>query len=216
MTKVHPNAAALSAASSSAAAAPDPICEASGSPVVLTVWKKSLLPNCNGFTVFDGQGNLVFRVDNYVAGRRGETVLMDSAGEPLKTIRRKKLSFGDNWMVYDGESTVGNPRFTARKLGNLLNSKCLVQVSSVNSKMKAVLYEIEGSYVERCCAVYDDKRRLVAEIKRKDSLKKGVAFGGDVFRLIVYPELDTSVAMSLVILLDHMFGTSSSSLRFPA
>lgn len=56
---------------------------------VLTVWKKSLLFNCTGFTVFDGKGNLVFRVDNYVAGNKSEIVLMDASGKPLLTIRRK-------------------------------------------------------------------------------------------------------------------------------
>ncbi|MGV7428878.1 LURP-one-related family protein, partial [Mycobacterium kansasii] len=35
--------------------------------VALTVWRKSLLLNCTGFTVFDCNGNIVFRVDNYVA-----------------------------------------------------------------------------------------------------------------------------------------------------
>ena len=58
--------------------------------VALTVWKKSLVLNCNGFTVFDGRGNLVFRVDNYVAANKaGEIVLMDAIGKCLLTIRRK-------------------------------------------------------------------------------------------------------------------------------
>ena len=59
------------------------------SAVTLTVWTKSLLFNCSGFTVFDVTGNLVFRVDNYLAGHKGEIVLMDAAGKPLFTIRRK-------------------------------------------------------------------------------------------------------------------------------
>lgn len=81
MTKVYPNIA-------SEVQRPDSgRCE----PKVLTVWKKSLLFNCTGFTVFDTKGNLVFRVDNYVAGNKGEIVLMDAAGKPLLTIRRKVI-----------------------------------------------------------------------------------------------------------------------------
>jgi hypothetical protein len=66
--------------------------------VVLTVWKKSLLFNCHGFTVYDGRGNLVFRVDNYMAtsGNNGEIVLMDAAGKPLLTIRRKVYMYNNN------------------------------------------------------------------------------------------------------------------------
>ncbi|KAK9291228.1 hypothetical protein L1049_009416 [Liquidambar formosana] len=204
MTKVHPNATAAATDRLISSAA-----DGNGQ-AVLTVWQKSLLFNCNGFTVFDAKGNLVFRVDNYVAGNRGEILLMDAAGKPLLTIRRKRLSFGENWLVFDGETAV-NPRFSARKHVNLLNSKCLAHVSSgVNNGSpgnKNVTYEIEGSYAQRCCAVYDDKRRCVAEIKRKEAVG-GAAFGVDVFRLIVQPEMETAVAMSLVLLLDQMFGSS--------
>lgn len=58
-------------------------------PVILTVWKKSLLFNCEGFTVFDSKGNLVFRVDNYTICKKAEIVLMDASGHSLLTIRRK-------------------------------------------------------------------------------------------------------------------------------
>lgn len=85
MRKVHPGACVTETAwdaSASAASAAD--------AVVLTVWKKSLLPNCIGFTVFDTKrGNLVFRVDNYIAGNKDHILLMDAAGTPLLTIRRK-------------------------------------------------------------------------------------------------------------------------------
>ena len=90
MTKVYPNATAASSGSEGVK-----LCIGGGDPAVLTVWKKSLLFNCSGFTVFDGKGNLVFRVDNYVAGNKGEIVLMDASGKPLVTIRRKVCKWCD-------------------------------------------------------------------------------------------------------------------------
>jgi hypothetical protein len=83
MAKVHPNSAAVAAelatptTTSSRAAAdqePEP-------PTVLTVWRKSLLFTCDGFTVYDARGDLAFRVDCYAASRRrrAEVVLMDAA-----------------------------------------------------------------------------------------------------------------------------------------
>lgn len=61
-----------------------------GAAAVLTVWRKSLLFGCSGFTVFDGQGNLAFRVDVYGGdAAAGTVVLMDSSGTPLLTLRRK-------------------------------------------------------------------------------------------------------------------------------
>lgn len=44
----------------------------------------------DGFSVFDGQGRLVFRVDNYSRKNRciaGGVVLMDGAGRALLTLR---------------------------------------------------------------------------------------------------------------------------------
>lgn len=124
--------------------------------------------------------------------------------------RDQRLGFGDKWLVFEGEATV-KPLFTARKQVNVLNTKCLAHlISSTENnegdKKKVVAYVIEGSYAKRCCTVYDNKRRTVAEIKKKEAVAGGVAFGTDVFRLIVQPDMDTTLAMAFVILLDQMFG----------
>ncbi|KAK8697748.1 hypothetical protein V6N13_113886 [Hibiscus sabdariffa] len=200
MTKVFPNASFVV---SEAISEKPPPAEAR-EEAILTVWKKSLLFNCNGFTVFDSKGDLVFRVDNYMEGNKGEILLMDARGNPLLTIRRKKMSLGDHWFVYEGETRV-NPRFSVKKSVNILRNKCLAYV---NNQRNNIMYEIEGSYSQRNCTVYDDKRRPVAEIKRKEAVG-GVAFGTDVFRLIVRPDYITQEsAMALLILLDQMFGSS--------
>lgn len=67
-------------------------------------------------------------------------------------------------------------------------------------------YDIEGSYSQRRCAIYNERRQQLAEIKRKESIG-GVAFGADVFHLIVEPGFGTSFAMAVVILLEQMFGS---------
>lgn len=56
----------------------------------LTVWRKSLLISCNGFTVIDSNGNLSYRVDNYI-GRPEEITLMDSSGKSVLTMHRRKV-----------------------------------------------------------------------------------------------------------------------------
>ncbi|CAL9782441.1 unnamed protein product [Musa acuminata subsp. burmannicoides] len=185
--------------------------------VVLTVWRKSLLFSCSGFTVFDAEGNLVFRVDNYGSGSTGEIVLMDAAGKPLLTTRRKvlqKLSFGATWVIYDGEDVV-DPLFSVKKHSNLLHSKVLAHVTSPCRRRRrhrggcGAGYEVEGSYSRRSCTVYDEMRRSVAEIRRKEAVG-GVAFGGDVFRLVVHADVDTCLAMAILIVLDQMFGSRVS------
>ncbi|XP_020599949.1 protein LURP-one-related 8-like [Phalaenopsis equestris] len=194
---------------------------AEAAPAALTVWLKSLLFNCNGFTVFDSKGNLVFRVDEYArSGNKGEIVLMDAAGNSRLTIRRKKLSLGEHWQIYDGEEAA-NPLFSVRKYVKFIqsNSKSLAHVSPCVSPPGTASgsdggegFEVEGFYAQRCCQVYDGRRRVVAEIRRKEDVG-GAAFGLDVFRLVVQPGFDVAVAMAIVIVLEEMFGSRRSEFR---
>ncbi|KAH9309850.1 hypothetical protein KI387_037761, partial [Taxus chinensis] len=50
----------------------------------LTVWNKSLVFTGEGFTVFDSNGNLLFRLDTY-----DYLILMDAQGKPLLTLFSK-------------------------------------------------------------------------------------------------------------------------------
>lgn len=56
-----------------------------------TIWMKSLLWNSKGCTVFDSNGQIVYRVDNYDRKSRDEVYLMDLRGKVLFTIKRKVL-----------------------------------------------------------------------------------------------------------------------------
>lgn len=57
---------------------------------VLTVWRKSLILSCNGFTVINSEGELVYRVDNY-NGPLTEIILMDGLGNSILTLLRRKV-----------------------------------------------------------------------------------------------------------------------------
>ncbi|CAF1700573.1 hypothetical protein F2Q70_00008583 [Brassica cretica] len=192
MTKVHPKFPNTYEES---------LCD-SKAAVVLTVWRKSLLFNCDGFTVYNSNGNLVFRVDNYMNSPKDNIVLMDASGLPLLSIRRKKLSLGDCWAVYDGE-TQRDPIFTAKKNVSILtNKRSLAWVSA----KKTILYEVEGSYGQKSCKIVDVRnKKKTAEIKRKDAMVGGGSFGKDVFKLIVESDMEPRVAMALTIILDQMF-----------
>lgn len=70
----------------------------SSPPSLLTVWKRSSMSfhGTKGFTVFDQDGSLAFRVDNYArnslqrllgVGEGGGLVLMDGDGKALLTLK---------------------------------------------------------------------------------------------------------------------------------
>lgn len=66
--------------------------ETGGACTTLTVWRKSLLVSCKGFTVIDQKGDLIYRVDNYARTRPGELVLMDTNGNSLLLMHRTKVN----------------------------------------------------------------------------------------------------------------------------
>ena len=182
-------------------------------PTVLTVWRKSLLFNCHGFTVFDAKGDLAFRVDCYAsARRRTEVVLMDAAGKPLLTVRRRKrLSLTQHcWVIYDGDGTTARPLLSVRRHVSLrASNKAVAHVTPLGSAAAAASaaeYVVEGSYGRRACAVRDARGDAVAEVRRKESV------GDDVFRLVADPRPGAPLAMGLVIALDEMFGSARSLL----
>ncbi|RDX61646.1 Protein LURP-one-related 17 [Mucuna pruriens] len=180
----------------------------------LTVWRKSLVISCKGFTVIDSYGNLVYRVDNYIV-HPNEVILMDASGNSLLTMRRcRKLGLVDSWFVYQGEMRKQSklresPVCCVRKRVNILDGKPKVQayvyrISSDSGKRHAA-FTVEGSYAHRTCKVLDEYKKAVAEIKRKEANSKDVSFGIEIFQLVVYPGFDPSFAMGLVLLLDQMF-----------
>lgn len=68
--------------------------------ISLTVWRKSLVFSCKGFTVIGSDGNLVYRVDNYT-GRPDRIILMDGSGNPVFTICRHKVQLTFNEMYHN-------------------------------------------------------------------------------------------------------------------
>ncbi|XP_066340854.1 protein LURP-one-related 8-like [Miscanthus floridulus] len=211
-------------------------------PPVLTVWRKSLLLNCSGFTVYDASGALAFRVDCYDSARRGlrrraaEVVLMDVAGTPLLTVRRRSrlTSLGlapDRWLIFDGDAAAGagccrpnkaKPFMSVRRarlgiglglLGASSGKAPLAYVTPLQAQAGEA-YVVEGSYGARACAVRDARGDAVAEVRRKERV------GDDVFRLVAGPRLGAPLAMALVIALDEMFaagaGSGSGSARRPS
>jgi uncharacterized protein YxjI len=213
MAKVHPNAAESVQA------------EAEGElPTVLTVWRKSLLFNCDGFTVYDARGDLAFRVDCYAGSfrrrRRADVVLMDATGKPLLTVRRKtRLGLAERWVIYDGDAdaddgtTAGaTPLLSVRRrrIGACCKTLALARPRPAAAGTDAPSYVVEGSYGRRACAVRDARGgAVVAEVQKKE------AVGDDVFRLVVAGQrLGAPLSMALVIALDDMFrgGWSARSL----
>ncbi|KQJ92516.1 protein LURP-one-related 8 [Brachypodium distachyon] len=221
MAKVHPKASGAAAARVAVEEE-----ERERPATVLTVWRKSLLFNCDGFTVYDSAtGDLAFRVDSYGSSsgrsRREDVVLMDAAGKPLLTVRRKARLLGPaHWVIYEGDAAAAGsgsgsakPLLSVRCHGRRggASDKAVAHVTRLAAGAEAGDYVVEGSYGRRSLAVRGGSGTtagaVVAEVRRKEAV-----VGDDVFRLVVpaVGGMGAATAMGVVIALDQMFPGGSS------
>ncbi|KAG6415872.1 hypothetical protein SASPL_123291 [Salvia splendens] len=177
---------------------------------VFTLWMKSLIMSTNGCAVFDSNGCIVFRVDNYSHRCTTQICIMDATGKVLLTIVKKKFSLFKTWEGYRStKSTDGRrkkPVFQVRKLmgiraflGYLRGysiCKALIRVE----EDKVCEYRMEIKSCKQSCRIVDAFGGLVAEVKRKITTS-GVVLGEDVLTMVVEPHIDHSLVMGLVLVM---------------
>ncbi|GMH03630.1 hypothetical protein Nepgr_005469 [Nepenthes gracilis] len=174
----------------------------------LTVCKTSVFFPGDGFTVYDCNGQLVFRVDSYGGPeiQKEEIVLMDAAGHCLLTVRRKRPSLHHRWEGYLGERNEGSkPTFSVKRSSIIGGSGVTVEMYNDQGEE----YQIEGSFRQRSCTFYgvgNGRREVVAEIRRKVDASTNVVLGKDVFLLSLKSGFDAAFAMGLVLVLDQIDG----------
>ncbi|KAL5698616.1 hypothetical protein ACHQM5_029631 [Ranunculus cassubicifolius] len=169
---------------------------------VFTVWMKSLVLNGNGCTVFDKNGDIVYRIDNYECKDSSEVLLMDLRGSVLFTIVKKKFRLFGCWEGYRSTNSMSqNDKqwFRVRKVCKFPKriSPCEVTVK-LDEKESTVYYRMERLGRNSACRIIDNTGRVVAEMRKKQT-DSGVALGDDVSTLVVEPHVDHSLIMGLVV-----------------
>nr|XP_010938500.1 protein LURP-one-related 11 [Elaeis guineensis] len=192
MAKVHPQTFPSSSS-------PPPLMEITSRREVYTIWMKSLVFNGNGCTVYDSNGRIAYRVDNYACKCSDEVYFMDHGGKVLFKILRKKFSVLRLWEGYrctDPGLEEKNPWFRVQKARRLLSrdrsSETIVWVGCGKE------YKIEGWAHKSEYRIMDMAGGLVAEVKRKQTAS-GVALGDDVLSLVVEPSVNHLLIMGLMV-----------------
>ncbi|XWS20000.1 hypothetical protein CRYUN_Cryun31cG0064100 [Craigia yunnanensis] len=169
-----------------------------------TIWMKSLILSGKGCTVFDSNGQIVYRVDNYNCKGSDEVYLMDFTGKVLFTIRRKKFKLVRFWEGYRSfNGTVNNedknPSFQVRKSFRILRGDSISEVIVwLDKDQPCQYYQIETCPGKSTFKIVDKLGGLIAEVKRKQS-KCGISLGEDVLTMVVEPHIDHSLIMSLIV-----------------
>ncbi|KAG0459472.1 hypothetical protein HPP92_022600 [Vanilla planifolia] len=184
---------------------------ASTTATSLTVWKKSSMSfvGTDGFSAYDGEGRLAFRVDNYSRRSKyllGELVLMDAVGKPLFHLRPKFLSMHDEWRGYKGDAGSDSaPHFFSMRRRSLVQRKGEQSVDVfMRVAAKAADLRIEGCFRKRCCKILGREGQLLARISPKKASQPSVALGGDVFELCVEAGVAAELVMAFIVIMDRI------------
>ncbi|KAJ1390763.1 Tubby-like, C-terminal [Sesbania bispinosa] len=171
-----------------------------------TIWMKSLVLNGKGLTVYDSNGQIVYRVDNYNSKGRHEVYLMDFKGSILFTILRKKFKWSTFREGYRYSATENHktPSFLVRKASIIPRSGASFYEASLGlDENKPYCYKIQSSTFKSGCKILDQFGGPVAELERKKATC-GVDLGDDVLMMIVEPNIDLSLIMGLVVAYCHI------------
>uniref|UniRef100_A0A803R4J6 Uncharacterized protein n=1 Tax=Cannabis sativa TaxID=3483 RepID=A0A803R4J6_CANSA len=172
----------------------------------LTMWMKSLVMQGNGCTVYNDNGEVVYRIDNYDDKDSDKVYLMDLKGKVLFTILRKKIWMFRKWEGYKSninglDLIIDKPLFQVTKNCSWvlnLGQEFSCDVAYDNNIEAASHYRLEGSSGTSALRITNGKGGLVAEAKRKLS-SSGVVLGDDVLSLIIEASVDNALVMALVV-----------------
>ncbi|KAF2300899.1 hypothetical protein GH714_018082 [Hevea brasiliensis] len=130
---------------------------------------KSLVLSGNGCTVFDSNGHVVYRVDNYNCKSGNQVHLMDSWGNVLFTIFRKKFKLLGCWEGYktsgSGADDERKPGFQVRKSFRLLRGGSLCRALVGLDQNQPSQYKIQSWTRNSTCRIIDDSGGLIAETR---------------------------------------------------
>ncbi|XP_050899802.1 protein LURP-one-related 4-like [Lathyrus oleraceus] len=162
-----------------------------------TVWMKSLVLHSNGCTVYDSNGKIVYRVDNYDTKGGREVNLMNLKGNVVCTIKKRLLAFGC-WEGHkyhssnsDSRSDQEQPWFQVKRC---LTGKtaCEIKVGSQNLCIERM--SIGKSFGFR---IVNKDGQIIAEAKQKES-SSGIVLSNDVLTLDLEGGTDHSLIMALI------------------
>ncbi|URE21062.1 hypothetical protein MUK42_12516 [Musa troglodytarum] len=182
-------------------------------PSVWTVWNKSSMGfhGTDGFSIYDSQGRLAFRVDNYSRKHKcfaGQLLLMDANGKALMALRPQILSMHDRWSGFKGEDG-SDPKcrthvFSMKRRSILQGcDKAEVYMDGPKDRSSLPHFRTRGCFRRRDCKILDSNGEEVAQISHK-KVNRSVTLGDDVFSLIIQPYTDTELIMAFLVIMDRI------------
>ncbi|KAK7287158.1 hypothetical protein RIF29_00245 [Crotalaria pallida] len=175
-------------------------------PVDLTIVSNKVFGvGGDNFAVKDINGNVIFKVKSSLMTLRDHRLLLDAAGNPIVTLRRKLMTAHDRWQAFRGDSKDPTDLIFTLKRSSLIQLKTKLDVFlASNTNGDTCDFKIKGSWVARSCAIYaGDSNSIVAQMHQKHNVQS-VLLGKDSFMVTVYPNIDYAFIVALMVVLNEI------------
>ncbi|XP_058739794.1 protein LURP-one-related 10-like [Vicia villosa] len=171
-------------------------------PLELAVVKKVMTISDGNYVVTDVNGNIVFKVKDPLLTLHERRVLLDAAGYPIITLRRKIATMHDRWEAYRGDSTKSKDLIFTAKKSSIIQLKINLEVFLAgNTKEDVCDFKVKDS--ESSCIVYvGESNNTLAKMQKKETVKS-VLFGKDHLMVTVYPNVDYAFIVALMLIFNE-------------
>ncbi|XWS07590.1 hypothetical protein CRYUN_Cryun41cG0002100 [Craigia yunnanensis] len=151
------------------------------------------------YDVFDTTGNVLLQVDGGVWNFHKKRVMKDPAGLPVITLREKALSWKQQWLIHQGESSERDHFLCNVVRSNALQIKNNLDVYLASSyKENGRDFRATGSFTSLSFKVRKGNS-IIAEVSH--NFTWGSCKGKESFKVKVYPEVDYAFIVALIVIM---------------
>ncbi|XVE69501.1 hypothetical protein DITRI_Ditri09bG0157000 [Diplodiscus trichospermus] len=151
------------------------------------------------YDVFDSTGNVLLQVDGGVWNFYKKRVMKDPAGLPVITLREKALSWKQQWLIHQGESSERSHFLCSVQNTNALQIKNNLDVYLASSNRENGRdFRVAGSVTSLSFKVKKGNI-IIAEVSH--NFTWGSCKGKESFKVKVYPEVDYAFIVALVVIM---------------
>ncbi|KAK4430432.1 protein LURP-one-related 15 [Sesamum alatum] len=172
------------------------------SHVHLTIVRKLLAVTDGNFVITDENGIIMFKVIDKLFSFHDRHILLDAAGTPIATFKKKTLSAHKRWQVFRGDSSASTDLLFSAKKSLLVQLKTELDVflSGNEDENSCVDFKVVGRWLGKSCVIYNKDSTPIAMMQKKRNFGS-VVLGKDSFDVIVYPQVDCAFVVALVVIL---------------
>ncbi|XVF24203.1 hypothetical protein REPUB_Repub13aG0107400 [Reevesia pubescens] len=151
------------------------------------------------YDVFDTTGNFLLQVDGALWNFQKKRVMKDPAGLPVITLREKALSWKQQWLIHQGESSEKNHFICSVQRSNALHIKNNLDVYLASRyKEDGQDFRVTGSFTSLSFKVRKGNS-IIAEVSH--NFTWGSCKGKESFKVKVYPEVDYAFIVALIVIM---------------